>query len=126
MDTEINMINRNLLTLDPFAGMSFSDKADGVDMINAQIDFNLTPEGIVAKRAKLDKTIKETAERNTQTNIEEAGRAMQSPDPAESQFIKVLLAQQQLDAKEAQMKKEGLAKDPFFEMAQDVMKSLLS
>jgi hypothetical protein len=117
----------NLLTLDPFAGMTFDGgKMDKVDMIDAQIDFNLTPAGIAAKKAKIDNTIKETAARNTQTNIDMAGMAMQSDNPAESEFIKVLIAQQKLDAEEAQRKKEGLAKDPFFEMAQDVMKSLIS
>ena len=105
---------------------SFDDEPDEVDKINARIDYNSSYEGALARSKAQPDRVKAIDALNLKTNMDTYNREMSGTDPVESEFVKVLVAQQELDKTKAEAKKKGLELNPFHELAEDVMKSLLA
>lgn len=107
-----------------FGSMDF-DKPDSVDLINARIDAN----------AEAGSSIMRDAERKARIAKIDAAEAMNDSmpmDPAEAEFIRILKAQQELEARKALRKQRdsqeqaiGGNMDIFEDLATSTMKALV-
>lgn len=82
---------------------TWSSTPDAVDMINQRIDYSTTTEGLQQEQKNREARIKALDEQSKQLDASQIVADIVDQDPAATQFIKILKAQQELDSQKKQL-----------------------